>query len=101
MEKISNLLIDGIKDRACKFNIPLVINKVNNLFFIMFTESSSITSYSEFKKRDTNRYNKFVGALIEEGVIVSPIGLWFMSSEHDEKDVIKTLVAVEKVLKYL
>lgn len=99
MEKIANLLVEGIQERADKFNIPLVINKVNSIFFVMFTTADSVSSYSEFMNRDTERSNKFVAALMEEGVMVMPNGIWYVSLAHDEKDVKNTLNAVENALR--
>jgi len=99
MKKIANLLVEGIRKRADKFGIPLLINQANSIFFVMFTTARRVSSFSEFMSRDTERYKQFAAALIEEGVMVMPNGLWYVSLAHDEKDVQKTLTAVENALK--
>lgn len=101
IEKISNLLVEGIQEREDQFNIPLVINQANSIFYVMFTTADSVSLYSEFMDRDIDHYNKCAAVLMERYVIVKPNGVCYVSLAHDEKDVKNTLSAVKNALRCL
>jgi glutamate-1-semialdehyde 2,1-aminomutase len=43
-------------------------------------------------------YDRFAKELLQEGVVVRPNGLWYVSAAHTEKDVEETLSIVKRTL---
>ena len=102
MTSISKKLTDGMKQIADQYNVPFVINSQGTVFHTMIIESEeNIDTFEQFEKRDAEKFAKLAEYLLEEGVMVRPSGLWYISTSHTEEDIEITLHAFEKAIKRL
>lgn len=92
-------LVDGLKDRAAKNNIPLTTNQAGAMFGFFFTEEKNITSFKQASECNTERFKKFYHKMLDEGVYLAPSSYeaGFVSSTHSDNDIAKTLDVADKV----
>lgn len=96
MKQLVNTLTSNMILLAKKYNIPLLINNQGTVFHTMFTSYKEVDSFYKFQQRDASLFTKFTELLLEEGVAVRPSGLWYISTEHNLKDIDETLEKAEK-----
>jgi len=99
-------LMTGIRERAERLKIPLIVQGHGAVFFVAFIGGAcaqrpfhSITDYRTSLLMDVERYDQFVSALADRGVRIIPRGVWFLSAAHGEKDIELTLSAVAEALR--
>jgi glutamate-1-semialdehyde 2,1-aminomutase len=97
MEKITNHLVDGIKEVFQQRNISHLINQFGPVFHFMFTDETEASTFDQFNQRDSAKYAYFAQEMLMEGVLVRPNGLWYISAVHSEKEVVETLSAIKRV----
>ncbi|WP_010268990.1 aspartate aminotransferase family protein [Paenibacillus senegalensis] len=98
MEKLATELVEGIRKALQKHEIPGLLNQIGPVFHFMFTEAKEVRDFAVFQERDARKYSEFAALLLEEGVLVRPSGLWYISAVHSEKEVQDTLAAIERAL---
>ena len=99
LTKQASKLLDGLKERATKANIPLTTNQAGAMFGFFFTEEENISSFEQVSACDAERFKKFYHGMLAEGVYLAPSSYetGFVSSAHSDEDIEKTLNAAEKV----
>ena len=99
LTKQTTKLVDGLKERAAKSNIPLTTNQAGAMFGFFFTEEKEITTFEQVSACDPERFKKFYHGMLNEGVYLAPSAYetGFVSSMHSDEDIAKTLDAAEKV----
>lgn len=101
MEKTANLLVEGIRKLLDQHQVTGLINHIGPVFHMMFIDEASVTDFSTFQTRDAEKYTQFASLLLEEGILVRPSGLWYMSGAHGQKEVDQTLEAIDRALEKL
>ena len=101
-KKVINLT-EGLKERAKACGIGLTTNEVGGMFGIFFTEAEKVSNFSEVSQCDVERFKRFYHGMLEQGVYLAPSAYetGFVSSEHTDEDIEKTLDAAEEVFKTL
>ena len=99
LTKQTTKLVEGLKERAAKANIPLTTNQAGAMFGFFFTEEKEITTFEQVSACDAERFKKFYHGMLEEGIYLAPSAYetGFVSSMHSDEDIEKTLNAAEKV----
>lgn len=97
MEDHAIRLASGIRSLFAKHGLAGVVNQIGPVFHMMFIDADEVTHFDTFQKRDAARYAKFAELMLDEGVLVRPNGLWYVSAVHETKHVDATLVAVDRV----
>ena len=99
LTKQASKLLDGLKERATKANIPLTTNQAGAMFGFFFTEEENISSFEQVSACDAERFKKFYHGMLAEGIYLAPSSYetGFVSSAHSDEDIEKTLDAAEKV----
>ncbi|MEJ2142555.1 MAG: glutamate-1-semialdehyde 2,1-aminomutase [Gammaproteobacteria bacterium] len=92
-------LVEGLKERAKKQNIPLTTNQAGAMFGFFFTEEKNISSFSQVSACNIERFQKFYHGMLDEGVYLAPSAYeaGFVSSTHSDEDITGTLDAAERV----
>jgi glutamate-1-semialdehyde 2,1-aminomutase len=69
------------------------------MFGIFFTEAKEIKSLEEVKCCNVSLFKQFFHGMLNEGVYLAPSAFeaGFVSSEHGDEEINKTLLAAEKV----
>jgi glutamate-1-semialdehyde 2,1-aminomutase len=98
MEQTANRLVQGIRSLFEKHGISGLVNQAGPVFHMMFTDEEKVEDFASFNKRDSARYNRFAERMLEEGVLVRPSGLWYVSAVHGEEEVVPTLEAMDRAL---
>jgi glutamate-1-semialdehyde 2,1-aminomutase len=98
MERVAIQLAEGIRGLFAKHVIRGVVNQIGPVFHMMFIDRDEVKDYDTFQERNTGLYAMFAELLLEEGVLVRPNGLWYVSAAHDKGHVEATLAAVDRSL---
>lgn len=98
MERIAKALVEGIRELMKKHHIAGVINQPGPVFNMMFTDLPVVETFDQFQQRDAGKYAKFAEIMLDEGVLVRPNGLWYVSAVHGDREVEETLAAVDRSL---
>jgi len=88
-------LMDGISEVLRRRGIEARIQGFPGIFHVAFGPDRPINSYRDTFALDRARYVRFTTALIERGVRALERGAWFLSSEHDEAIIDRTLQLVD------
>lgn len=102
-EKLSlqtNKLIDGLVARAADVDLPLHGVAIGGMFGLFFTRTQSIKTLTEVKQCNIEQFKQFFHSMLHEGIYFAPSAFeaGFVSSQHNDEEIAKTLQAAEKVL---
>lgn len=97
----TDLLIDGLRQRARDAGIPLTTNHIGSMFGIFFTEDPEVINFQQVMACNTERYRQFFHAMLDQGVYLAPAAYeaGFMSTAHQRQDIDETLDAAESAFK--
>ncbi|MFH1718941.1 MAG: glutamate-1-semialdehyde 2,1-aminomutase [Planctomycetota bacterium] len=97
LERAAGKLCDGIRETLAERGIAHTINRVGSMFTVFFNPGP-VTDYATAVKSDTAAYAEFHKAMLREGIYLPPsqFEAWFVSVEHKQKDIERTLAAVRK-----
>jgi len=87
-------LMDGIRKELAGAGIKSVVTGFPQIFHVAFGLDKPARNYRDLMQMDRARYVKFTAALLRRGVRALERGAWFMSIEHDDAVVDRTLEAV-------
>ncbi|WP_201713660.1 glutamate-1-semialdehyde 2,1-aminomutase [Rossellomorea arthrocnemi] len=93
----ADLLEEGLKKAAEKYNIPHRINRAGSMIGIFFT-NEEVSNYEGAKSSDLEMFADYYREMAHSGVFLPPSqfeGL-FLSTAHTDDDIEKTLQAAEK-----
>ena len=100
LESISAHLEAGLREAAAAAGCPIYITRVGSMLcpFFVAAEGDEVHNYADATATRTDRYAAFFGAMLDEGVMLAPAAFeaWFVSTQHDESCITRTLVAAEK-----
>jgi glutamate-1-semialdehyde 2,1-aminomutase len=94
IERTGRTLMEGIKQSAADFGIPLLINGVGAVFHLSFTNRREMHNYRDTLECDIPMRDQFIQAMLQAGVYLLPDGRWYVSAAVSEVDVKKTLDVV-------
>ncbi|MBP1968810.1 glutamate-1-semialdehyde 2,1-aminomutase [Virgibacillus natechei] len=88
-------LIEGFKQAANDFQLPLQINRAGSMVGVFFTDEA-VVDFETAQKSNLDYFAQYYRAMIEEGIFLPPSqfeGL-FLSTAHTDEDIDKTIQAV-------
>ena len=99
LELKSEKLCAGYKSNIKKLGIPATFTRVGSMFSMFFTDKD-IVDFDSAKSSDTNFFQSYFTALLEEGVYIAPsqFEAGFMSTVHTDEEIEKTIEANYKAL---
>ncbi|MDX1351454.1 MAG: glutamate-1-semialdehyde 2,1-aminomutase [Thiomicrorhabdus sp.] len=97
--KIEKLLA-GFQAAADENNIPFTTNQVGGMFGFFFSEEKNISRFAQVAKGDMERFRAFYHGMLNEGIYLAPSAFeaGFVSSQHTDEDIEKTIAAARKVM---
>lgn len=105
MEGIGERLMEGIRATGRRRNIPLIVQGHGSIFFLGFktgdsrrSDVAAIADYRDSCVTDRELYDRFVCAMLNKEIRIIPVGKWFLSAAHNDKDIEITLDAVDRSL---
>lgn len=92
-------LMEGIRARAQAVHIPFSENHAAGLFGLFFTTAEKVTHYAQVMQCNLPRFTAFFTGMLARNIYLAPSAFeaGFMSLAHGEKEIAKTLDAVEQV----
>jgi glutamate-1-semialdehyde 2,1-aminomutase len=100
LERLGALLEAGMKQAARAANMPVQFNRCGSMFCGYFT-SEPVHNLADAMKSDRERFKKYFHGMLEQGVYLAPsqFEAGFISTEHTEADIEKTVAAATAVMK--
>jgi glutamate-1-semialdehyde 2,1-aminomutase len=99
LEALSSRLEQGLLEAIAKRGAKACVQRVGSMLTLFFTEGP-VRSWSEAKVADTQRFARWHGQMLEQGVYWPPAQFEaaFVSAAHDEDHIDETVKAAEKAL---
>lgn len=91
----------GLRDLTARLGINALAQGVGPVLHLAFTDRTSILDYRSFMEADQERYYKFAGKMLDNGIRILTRGLWYLSTVHTAEDIAFTLETAEQVLQEL
>ncbi len=97
LERATEKLCIGIREALVGRGIEHTINRMGSMFTVFFNPGP-VTDYVSAVKSDTKMYARFHAAMLRDGVYLPPsqFEACFVSAEHKQKDIDRTIVAARK-----
>jgi glutamate-1-semialdehyde 2,1-aminomutase len=95
--KKADRLEKGLREAATKYEIPHTINRAGSMIGFFFT-NEEVTNYEKAKTSDLEMFAIYYREMAEQGIFLPPSqfeGL-FLSTEHTDEDIEKTIAAAER-----
>jgi glutamate-1-semialdehyde 2,1-aminomutase len=89
-------LMRGISEILERRGIPARVQGFPGIFHVALGTTQPIQSFRDTFRVDRARYVRFASAMIERGVRALERGAWFLSTEHDDVIIDRTLRVVEE-----
>jgi len=98
-ELLGNMLTKGIIELGQMYKITLFCHSVRSICMIVFGMSEPAEDFRDYiEKADSNGYKLFVKKAREYGIrFTSKRGRIYLSSQHTEEDIIKTLQVIKQI----
>ena len=99
LHAMGDAAIAGLREVFRRRKVKAVVQGFGPMFQIYFTEREAIHDYRDYCAYvDTQRYSRFVHALLERGIYMTPSnGLhWIISTAHAESDIEKLVAAADE-----
>ncbi|EGT3624112.1 glutamate-1-semialdehyde 2,1-aminomutase [Morganella morganii] len=95
LTELTDMLADGLCEKAREAGIPFVVNHVGGMFGLFFTDAPAVTCYQDVMNCDVERFKKFFHLMLEQGIYLAPSAFeaGFMSVAHSDEDIRKTIDA--------
>lgn len=96
LEKKTKRLAQAYKNRAEKHGEHISVNQIGSLMSAFFTDRD-VTDYDSATSSDLNKYSKYFGYMLENGIYVAPSQYesMFVSVAHTDEDIEKTCSIIE------
>ena len=99
MQDTGRALMEGLREVFRKHEIPALAQGPGSVFALTFTDAERITDWREHAERaDTGMYAAFAAGMLERGVRLTSRGVWFVSTEHSDEDIARTIDAADDVI---
>ncbi len=97
LERSTKRLCDGISQELQKRQVKHTINRIGSMFTLFFNPGQ-VTDHASAARSDTAMYAKFHTAMLKARIYLPPsqFEACFISTEHKQSDIDKTIAAVRK-----
>lgn len=95
IEQRGRRLMSGISSILERAGLPHRVQGFPGIFHVAFGATKPLETYRETFNVDRSRYVRFTTALVERGVRALERGAWFLSSQHDDAVILRTLETIE------
>jgi glutamate-1-semialdehyde 2,1-aminomutase len=100
MDRLGALLEAGLLEQAEKHNVTVSINRLKGALTLYFTDEK-VVNYEQAENTDGEIFGRYFMAMLEEGINLAPskYEAMFLTTEHTEEDVKKTIEAAGRAFK--
>jgi len=102
LDTTAKSLCEGIKERAVTHKIPLQLSQQGSMFTLFFSKKK-VTSYQQAKRCNLKMFAHYFRIMLREGIYLPPSQFEtnFISVAHTQREINKTLKAVDKAFAIL
>jgi glutamate-1-semialdehyde 2,1-aminomutase len=99
LAKRAGELVDACSEALDEAGVAHTLNRVESLFSLFFSDGP-VRNYADARRADHGRYATFFHSMMGGGVYLPPSGFegWFLSTEHGDAELEKTVEAVRGAL---
>ncbi|KIL72265.1 glutamate-1-semialdehyde 2,1-aminomutase [Bacillus badius] len=96
LDRLGAILEEGILASAKKYGTPITINRLKGALTIYFT-TEKVVNYEQAEATDGEMFGRFFKLMLSQGIHLAPskYEAWFLTTEHTDEDIEKTLQAVD------
>ncbi|REI04689.1 glutamate-1-semialdehyde 2,1-aminomutase [Staphylococcus felis] len=96
LNRLGQMLEEGLLKSIEKYNIKATINRVYGALTVYFTDVQ-VTHYEQADASDGDMFARFFKLMLNQGINLAPskYEAWFLTTEHTEKDIEKTIKAAD------
>jgi len=100
LRKTGEKMINGLREQAEDAKIHAQVNGLSSMFQIFLTDNP-VNNYKDAKFSDCNKFQRYHKILLDRGIFVPPsqFETCFLSTEHTNEDIEKTIEAIGSALK--
>jgi glutamate-1-semialdehyde 2,1-aminomutase len=98
LNRRGTLLMHGLQERFDRAGVKAVVSGFPTIFYVCMGMSEPARNWDGLHGMDRARYIRFTSTLMGYGVRALERGAWFLSTEHDEDVIDRTLDAVDRAL---
>ncbi len=98
-EEIGSILEVVLQEKAKEYGVDVTVNRYGSMMNPFFVKGQ-VTNFEEAQKSDTKKFAIFFWEMIRNGVFLPPsqFEAWFLSSAISEKDLDRTVRAIDKAM---
>ena len=91
-------LLAGLTEAAHAEGVAFTTAQAGAMFGLFFTDQSRVSSFAEVMACDSERFNRFFHAMLDQGIYLAPSAFeaGFVSAAHSDEDIDATLTAARK-----
>ena len=95
LAEAAEVLTAGLSKVLAEAEVPHTINRVESLFSLFFNERPT-RNYEDARRADHQEYARFFHRMLEREIYLPPSGYeaWFLSTEHGDGEIDRTLESV-------
>ena len=96
LDRLGKRLEDGLNELIEKHNITATVNRVYGALTLYFTDEK-VTNYDQAEAADAEAFSEFFNHMLRQGINLAPskFEAWFLTTEHTDEDIDKTLEAAD------
>lgn len=100
LDVLGERLEKGILEAADQHSIEIAVNRLCGALTVYFS-NSPINSYEDAEASDSDAFAAFFNHMLNQGINLAPskYEAWFLTTEHTEADIDRTIKAVGKAFK--
>lgn len=93
-------IVAGLKDSIQENNLECTVNSIGSMFQVFFT-NKIVKDFGSVKSSDTTKFNSLFKSLLKNHIFIPPsqFETCFISYNHNEEDIEKTIDAYENAFK--
>ncbi|ASK61050.1 aspartate aminotransferase family protein [Virgibacillus phasianinus] len=102
LDALGARLEKGIIEKAAKYDVHISVNRLCGVLTVYFGDGS-ISNYDQAEASDGKAFAVFFKLMLEQGVNLAPskYEAWFLTTEHTEEDIDKTIEAVDQAFRVM
>ncbi|AVQ33370.1 glutamate-1-semialdehyde 2,1-aminomutase [Staphylococcus muscae] len=102
LDRLGEKLEKGLQASIDKYQVKATINRVKGALTVYFTDEK-VTHYEQADQSDGEVFAKFFKLMLKQGINLAPskYEAWFLTTEHTEEDIDKTLAAADYAFQQL
>lgn len=99
INKNAEIIASAFKRAIDKYHVPAAVNRVGSLMTIFFTDKE-VTSFKGATSSDLEMFKRYFAKMLEQKIYIAPsqFEAFFVGYEHKEKEIEKTVAAIDMAL---